>query len=291
MHHRHTGRRQDGTLNEGKPTFERVDRRAGFSGRRGAASCCKRWTWDPNIGSRLPSLRRACPQTRARQGEQFESAGGSACVDGRGPTPRARQHQADGGGWNCWSSLRDAAEQLRKPAPARCCWAIDARSPGCFAVSDPIKATTPEALAALRTAGIRVVMATGDGWTTAREVARRLGIDDVVGEVNPRTRWPGSTLAVEGRRVAMAGDGSTTRPRCQGDVGIAMAPATDVAMSSAHVRWSRETCVRSHCARTISLQTVRNMRQNLGFASSTTALGVPIAAGLLYPLTGLLLSR
>jgi P-type Cu+ transporter len=163
---------------------------------------------------------------------------------------------------------------------------------GLLAVSDPIKTTTPEALTTLRDDGIRVVMATGDGWTTARAVAAKLGIDEVIGEVKPADKVQlVARLQSEGRRVAMAGDGINDAPAlAKADVGIAMGTGTDVAMQSAHLTLVKGDLRGIARARIISRQTVRNMWQNLGFAFIYNALGVPIAAGVLYPFFGLLLS-
>lgn len=170
--------------------------------------------------------------------------------------------------------------------------AVDGRLLGLLAVSDPIKASTPEALKTLRRAALRVVMATGDGWTTARAVARRLGIDEVHGEVKPADKLAlVERLQKEGRVVAMAGDGINDAPAlAQADVGIAMGTGTDVAMSSAQVTLVKGDLRGIAHAQAISRATVRNMQQNLGFAFVYNALGVPLAAGLLYPLTGWLLS-
>ncbi|HNS28597.1 MAG TPA: HAD-IC family P-type ATPase, partial [Steroidobacteraceae bacterium] len=154
------------------------------------------------------------------------------------------------------------------------------------------KASTPAAIEALHAAGLRIVMATGDGVTTAHAVARRLGIDAVHGEVRPQEKIElVRRLQGEGRKVAMAGDGINDAPALAGaDVGIAMGTGTDVAMSSAQVTLVRGDLHGIVRARSISLVTVRNMKQNLAFAFLYNALGVPIAAGVLYPLTGLLLS-
>ena len=170
--------------------------------------------------------------------------------------------------------------------------AVDGRLAGLLAVTDPIKDTTPAAIAALHEAGIRVVMATGDGRATAETVARRLQIDEVHGEVKPADKVDLVTrLQHEGRKVAMAGDGINDAPAlARADVGIAMGTGTDVAMSSAHVTLVKGDLRAIARARQISQSTVRNMRENLVFALIYNALGVPIAAGILYPLTGLLLS-
>ena len=170
--------------------------------------------------------------------------------------------------------------------------AADKHLLGLLSVSDPIKASTPEAVASLHAAGIRVVMATGDGLTTARSVAKRLNIDEVHGEVKPADKLVlVERLQKQGRVVGMAGDGINDAPAlAQADVGVAMGTGTDVAMSSAQVTLVKGDLRGIARARLISLASVKNMRQNLAFAFLYNALGVPIAAGVLYPLTGWLLS-
>jgi Cu+-exporting ATPase len=159
-------------------------------------------------------------------------------------------------------------------------------------VSDPIKATTPEALAALRRAGLRVVMATGDGLTTAKAVGQSLGIDEVHGEVKPADKLKlVEQLQAQGRVVAMAGDGINDAPAlARADVGIAMGTGTDVAMNSAQLTLVKGDLRGIATARALSQATVGNMKQNLGFAFVYNALGVPLAAGVLFPFTGWLLS-
>jgi Cu+-exporting ATPase len=163
---------------------------------------------------------------------------------------------------------------------------------GLLAVSDPIKASTPDALATLREAGLKVVMATGDGWTTARAVGARLGIEEVHGEVKPADKLElVRGLQAQGHVVAMAGDGINDAPAlAQADVGIAMGTGTDVAMNSAGVTLVKGDLRGIAHARRLSQATIANMRQNLVFAFVYNALGVPLAAGLLYPFTGWLLS-
>lgn len=163
---------------------------------------------------------------------------------------------------------------------------------GLLAISDPIKASTPEALANLRAAGLRVVMATGDGFTTARAVGQQLGIDEVYGEVKPADKLAlVERLQQEGHVVAMAGDGINDAPAlAKADVGIAMGTGTDVAMNSAQLTLVKGDLRGIARARALSAATVRNMRQNLAFAFLYNALGVPIAAGVLYPAYGLVLS-
>ena len=188
--------------------------------------------------------------------------------------------------------VRGAAERLRAQGASVMFLAVDRQLAGLLAVADPIKATTPEAIAQLHAAGIRLVMATGDGATTARAVAGELGIDEVHGEVRPQDKLDlVARLKAEGRKVAMAGDGINDAPAlAAADVGIAMGTGTDVAMSSAQVTLVKGDLRRILHARELSESTVRNMRQNLVFALMYNALGVPIAAGVLYPLTGWLLS-
>jgi Cu+-exporting ATPase len=161
-----------------------------------------------------------------------------------------------------------------------------------LAVSDPIKASTPEAVQSLHDAGMRVVMATGDGLTTARSVAQQLDIDEVHGEVKPADKLAlVDRLQREGRVVGMAGDGINDAPAlAKADVGVAMGTGTDVAMNSAQVTLVKGDLRGIARARGISQATVANMRQNLMFAFVYNALGVPLAAGVLYPFTGWLLS-
>ncbi|MFP5341046.1 MAG: HAD-IC family P-type ATPase, partial [Gammaproteobacteria bacterium] len=163
---------------------------------------------------------------------------------------------------------------------------------GILAIADPVKKTTPEALAALRREGIRVVMLTGDNRTTAEAVARRLGIDEVEADVLPdRKSDVVARLRQEGRSVAMAGDGVNDAPAlAAADVGIAMGTGTDVAIESAGVTLLRGDLQGIVKARRLSEATMRNIRQNLFFAFIYNAAGVPVAAGVLYPIFGLLLS-
>jgi Cu+-exporting ATPase len=188
--------------------------------------------------------------------------------------------------------LRERAEALRAEGASVMHLAVDGELAGLLAVSDPIKASTREALHALHDAGIRVVMATGDGMTTARAVGKQLGIDEVHGEVKPEDKLMlVEKLQREGRVVAMAGDGINDAPAlAKADVGLAMGTGTDVAMNSAQVTLVKGDLRGIASARLISVATVRNMRQNLLFALIYNALGVPLAAGVLYPLTGWLLS-
>ncbi|MDO8314798.1 MAG: heavy metal translocating P-type ATPase [Rugosibacter sp.] len=188
--------------------------------------------------------------------------------------------------------MAETAETLRKEGASVMYLAVDGHLAGIVAVADPIKDSTPEALAGLKAVGIRVIMATGDGLTTARAVATRLGLDEVYGEVKPQDKLAlVERLQKEGRKVAMAGDGINDAPAlARADVGIAMGTGTDVAMNSAPVTLVKGDLRGILRARALSVATVGNMRQNLAFAFLYNALGIPLAAGVLYPFTGLLLS-
>ncbi|WP_229731033.1 heavy metal translocating P-type ATPase [Pseudoxanthomonas indica] len=190
------------------------------------------------------------------------------------------------------SALASQAQALRDEGASVMYLASDGQFAGLIAVADPIKASTPAAVQALRDSGLRIVMATGDGERTAQAVARRLGIDEVHGEVRPADKAAlVARLQAEGHRVAMAGDGINDAPAlAAADVGIAMGTGTDVAMSSAQVTLVKGDLTAIVRARAISETTVRNMRQNLAFAFFYNALGVPVAAGVLALFGGPLLS-
>ena len=282
-----------GTLTEGRPTFERAAAAPGHEDGevlRLAASL--------DQGSEHP-LAAAIVAAANAQGlalskpEQFDSESGigvRGTVDGRslalGNTALMEQLGVD------VSSLSTQAEELRGQGASVMHLAVDGQLAGLLAVSDPIKATTAEALKTLRDAGLRVIMATGDGLTTARAVGKRLGIDEVHGEVKPADKLRlVEKLQAEGRVVAMAGDGINDAPAlARADVGIAMGTGTDVAMNSAQLTLVKGDLRGIATARALSVATVANMKQNLAFAFVYNALGVPLAAGVLYPLTGWLLS-
>ena len=189
-------------------------------------------------------------------------------------------------------ALASRAESLRAEGQTIVFVVIDGNVAGLLGVADPIKETTPEAIGALHGEGIRVVMLTGDSLTTANAVARKLGIDEVVAEVLPDQKVDAvKRLQAEGRIVAMAGDGINDAPAlAQAEVGIAMGTGTDVAMESASVTLIKGDLRGIVRARRLSQATMRNIRQNLFFAFIYNALGVPIAAGILYPAFGVLLS-
>jgi Cu+-exporting ATPase len=189
-------------------------------------------------------------------------------------------------------ALHDAAENLREEGATVMFVAFDGQLAGLLAVADPIKESSQEALRQLRDEGLRIVMATGDGLTTAKAVAKKLGIEEVHGEVRPADKLRlVEKLQSQGRRVAMAGDGINDAPAlAKADVGIAMGSGTDVAIASAKVTLVKGDLRGIARARELSERTVANMKQNLAFALVYNAIGVPIAAGILYPFTGLLLS-
>ena len=190
------------------------------------------------------------------------------------------------------ASLMSQAEGLRGEGASVMHLAVDGKLAGLLAVSDPIKQSTPEALATLKAAGLRIVMATGDGLTTAQAVGARLGITEVHGEVKPADKLLlVEKLQKEGRIVAMAGDGINDAPAlAKADVGVAMGTGTDVAMNSAQLTLIKGDLRALATARLLSEATVANMKQNLLFALFYNGLAIPIAAGVLYPLTGWLLS-
>jgi Cu+-exporting ATPase len=190
------------------------------------------------------------------------------------------------------SELDKVADEMREDAATVVFVGADGVLAGLLAVSDPIKATTPEALAALRRSGLKIVMLTGDNITTARAVARKLGIAEVTGEVLPEHKAEVVTrLKGEGRVVAMAGDGVNDAPAlAAADVGIAMGTGTDIAIESAGITLVKGDLNGIVRARHLSRATMANIRQNLFFAFVYNAAGVPVAAGVLYPVLGLLLS-
>jgi Cu+-exporting ATPase len=190
------------------------------------------------------------------------------------------------------SALAKEAEALRGEGATVIFVAMDGRVVGLFAIADPIKTTTPDAVQTLRSEGVRVVMLTGDNRTTANAVARRLGIEEVEAEVLPDHKSEiVARLRQEGRVVAMAGDGVNDAPAlAAADVGIAMGTGTDVAIESAGVTLLKGDLQGIARARQLSHATMRNIRQNLFFAFIYNAAGVPVAAGVLYPAFGLLLS-
>ncbi len=282
-----------GTLTEGRPAFEEAVAVDGFD-----SSQVLRLAASLDQGSEHPLAEAIVAAARERglalaAVDGFESTSGIGVrgqVEGHrlalGNTALMREEGVDP------APLATRAEALRGQGASVMHLAVDGALAGLLAVSDPVKASTPEALATLRASGLRIVMATGDGLTTANAVAARLGIDEVHGEVRPEDKLGLiERLQSEGRVVAMAGDGINDAPAlARADVGIAMGTGTDVAMDSAQVTLVKGDLRGIATARALSQATVSNMRQNLLFALAYNGLGVPIAAGVLYPFTGLLLS-
>jgi Cu+-exporting ATPase len=190
------------------------------------------------------------------------------------------------------ADLEPRANELRREGATAMFVTIDRKPAGIIGVADPIKATTPEALARLRQDGVRIVMLTGDNRTTAQSVAAKLGIADVEAEVLPEQKNAiVRRLRSEGHAVAMAGDGVNDAPAlAEADVGVAMGTGTDVAMESAGVTLVKGDLAGIARARALSRATMRNIRQNLVLAFVYNVLGIPLAAGVLYPAFGLLLS-
>lgn len=188
--------------------------------------------------------------------------------------------------------LKSDAERLRAEGASVMYLAINQTLAGLLVVSDPIKASTPEAVRTLTGSGITVIMATGDGLTTAKSVGKKLGISEIHGEVKPADKLAlVASLQQQGHIVAMAGDGINDAPAlAKSDVGVAMGTGTDVAMSSAPVTLVKGDLRGIALARALSEMTIKNMRQNLMFAFIYNALGIPLAAGVLYSATGMLLS-
>ena len=190
-----------------------------------------------------------------------------------------------------FGDLATRAEALRAEGQTVMFVAVDGQPAGLLGVADPIKASTPEAIETLHREGLRIVMLTGDSATTAQAVAEKLGIDEVIAEVLPEQKVEAVKRLQLERTVAMAGDGINDAPAlAQADVGIAMGTGTDIAMESAGVTLVKGDLLGIARARALSRRTMSNIKQNLFFAFAYNSLGVPIAAGVLYPFIGLLLS-
>jgi Cu+-exporting ATPase len=282
-----------GTLTQGKSAFRELLAAPGCDGDDALrlAAGLERGSEHPLAEAIVAEAqRRGLPPAPAQGFESVTGKGVRGRVDGHavvfGNEALMQQSGAD------VTPLRDRARALRDEGATVMWLAVDGRLAAALAVADPLKPTTPAALAALRAAGLRVVMASGDAQATAVAVGRALGIDEVHGEVRPQDKVElVRRLQAQGRRVAMAGDGINDAPAlAAADVGIAMGTGTDVAMSSAQVTLVKGDLRRILEARAISASTVANMKQNLGFALLYNGVGVPLAAGVLYPAFGLLLS-
>ncbi len=282
-----------GTLTEGKPTFDRAIATPEFT-----EDEVLRLAASLDQGSEHPLAHAIVREALQRKlnldkAENFESSsgigvrgkiGGKALVLGNATLMTQSKTEID--------MLQGQAEVLRREGASIMFLAVDARLAGILAVSDPIKPSTPAALLTLQNSGIHVVMATGDGLTTANEIGKRLGIDDVHGEVKPADKLKlVEQLQAQGKIVGMAGDGINDAPAlARANIGIAMGTGTDVAMNSAQVTLVNGDLRGIAYAIKLSNASVRNMKQNLMFALIYNSLGIPLAAGVLYPLTGWLLS-
>ena len=283
-----------GTLTEGKPRVAVVVPAAGDQGGREVlrlAASVERASEHPLAAAILAAAAdRGLALAEAAGFRYLTGRGVTATVDGRAVAlgnaalleeVGARAH-----------TLAGPAEALRRDGQTVVFVAVDGRVAGMIGVSDPIKPSTPEALRLLREDGVRVLMVTGDGEATAQAVARRLGIQDVMAEVLPdRKAEIVKRLQAAGHTVAVAGDGVNDAPAlAQAQVGIAMGTGADVAMQTAGVTLVKGDLRGIARARRLSRMTMRNIRQNLFFAFIYNAVGVPVAAGILYPSLGLLLS-
>jgi Cu+-exporting ATPase len=282
-----------GTLTEGRPVFHSVEATQKF-----VPNDVLQLAASLDQGSEHPLAHAIVDHALAEnllltKPESFESGSGigvSGMVDGK-KIQLGNTALMEEAGVNI-SLLKNRAEQLRLEGISIIYVAVDGALAGLLAVSDPIKPTSKEAVTKLKADNIKIIMATGDGLTTARAVAKEMGIEEVHGEVKPQDKERlVADLQKTGRRVAMAGDGINDAPAlARADVGIAMGTGTDVAMNSAQLTLVKGDLMGILRARALSVATVKNMRQNLGFAFIYNSMGIPLAAGLLYPLTGHLLS-
>jgi Cu+-exporting ATPase len=282
-----------GTLTQGRPEVVTLEAAAGAQ-----ADVVLRLAAAVERASEHP-LGAAIVAAAERRGLALPDARGFEALPGRGVRAEVDGRQVALGN-AAWleqlavpsADLAPRAEILRHDGQTLVFVAVDGRLAGLIGIADPVKETTPEAVHELRQAGLRVVMLTGDSRTTATAVARELGIDEVVAEVLPSDKADVvRRLQAEGRRVEMAGDGINDAPAlAQADVGIAMGTGTDVAIESAGVTLVKGDLRGVLRARRLSQAAVANIRQNLFFAFIYNALGVPLAAGALYPFLGVLLS-
>jgi len=233
---------------------------------------------------------RNAPRQEASQFESVTGEGAQARVDGQLVAIGNSKMMKRIGAWS--DDYGRDADRFRTEGQTVMFVAVDSRLAGLIGVADPIKDTTPEAIRRLHAQGLKVVMLTGDNETTAQAVARQVGIDEVHADVSPEDKHQiVSRLQSEGAIVAMAGDGINDAPAlAQADVGIAMGTGTDVAMESAGVTLVKGDLLGVAKARELSRATMRNIRENLFFAFIYNSLGVPVAAGVLYPFFGILLS-
>jgi Cu+-exporting ATPase len=282
-----------GTLTEGRPSVVAVTTSSGFD-----EATVLRLTASVERGSQHP-LGAAIVRAATERKFTLAEASDFDAPSGKGVTGVVEGHKLVIGNQRIMREagmatdhLDDAAEALRRDGATAIYVAIDGKTAGVIGVADTVKSTTPAAIAALKAAGLRIVMLTGDNITTAHAVADRLGIVEIEADVLPEQKSAiVARLRNEGRVVAMAGDGINDAPAlAAADIGIAMGTGTDVAMESAGVTLVKGDLTGIARARTLSAATMSNIRQNLFFAFIYNALGVPIAAGILYPMFGILLS-
>jgi P-type Cu+ transporter len=282
-----------GTLTEGRPRLTAIVPRPGFD-----EATVLRLAASLERASEHPLAAAILTEAQAR-GAALADAADFRAETGKGIIGRIDGRRAAFGNAKLLDSLSIAsapivadADKLRGEGATVMFLAVDNELAGLIAVADPIKASTPPTLQALKGEGLRVVMLTGDHYATAEAVARRLGIDEIKAEVLPQDKGAAiRKLRQHGRVVAMAGDGVNDAPAlAEADVGIAMGTGTDVAIQSAAVVLVKGDLTALLRARRLSRATMRNIRQNLFLAFVYNALGVPIAAGVLYPVTGTLLS-
>ena len=282
-----------GTLTEGKPKLMEVVVASGFE-----QNEALRLVASLEQSSEHP-LASAIVKGAQERGVTLSTVQDFASITGKGVTGTIEGHSVALGNKTLllslgidFTPLSTSAEQLRGKGQTAMFAAIDGKAAAVISVADPIKATTPEALKQLKAEGLRIVMLTGDSKGTAQAIASQLGIDDFEADVLPeRKSEVVRDLQAKGRKVAMAGDGVNDAPAlAQAHVGIAMGTGTDVAMESAGVTLVKGDLIGIVRARRLSHATMRNIRQNLFFAFVYNALGVPVAAGILYPFFGLLLS-
>ena len=282
-----------GTLTEGKPRVVAVIPAEGF-----AEDTILSLAASLERGSEHP-LAAALVAAAAERGIKIEDVSEFRSLTGKGVTAKFGQRRAAVGNAALLqdlgidnAGLQTPAEELRRDGATAIFVAVDGRAAGIIAIADPIKPTTFAALQRLRADGIRIVMLTGDNRTTAKAVAAKLGIGEIEADVLPEQKHAiVSRLRKEERVVAMAGDGVNDAPAlAAADIGIAMGTGTDVAIQSAGVTLIKGDLAGIARARALSRATMRNIRQNLLFAFIYNAMGVPIAAGVLYPLLGITLS-
>jgi Cu+-exporting ATPase len=287
-----------GTLTEGKPKVSAVQAAPGRSGEEilRLAASLERGSQHPLAAAIVAAAqRRRLPLAEAADFEAPAGKGVTGSVEGRRLVIGSPRFLAEAGmdmGSGLGASLTAEADRRRSQGATVVLVAIDGQPAGAIAIADPVKASTPAALAALKEAGIRVVMLTGDNVATARAVAARLGIGELKAEVLPEDkRRLVEGLRRQGRIVAMAGDGVNDAPAlAAADVGLAMGTGTDVAMESAGVTLVKGDLNGIVRAMRLSAATMANIRQNLVLAFVYNAAGIPVAAGVLYPLLGLTLS-